>query len=263
MIPRFRMLLAASVLGLVTACARAAETPAANQPAEAASAPPVQSAPAPKPAPTSRIEVPTPRIKVSRAPPDTGPSAALKAAYGALRTRDFTTASRLYDDLLRHDERSIDALLGKAAVAMHRDETDTARELYLRVLRLEPANAPAQGALLALFGRADFTSAELRLKELIGREPSAFLYQTLGSLYADQGQWQQAQHAFFQAYHLDSRNPDHAYNLAVGLEHIGQRDLAATYYRRAIELARTAHSTGFDVALAESRAARLVAAGTE
>jgi tetratricopeptide (TPR) repeat protein len=204
--------------------------------------------------------VPAPKIKVTRATPESGPSPALRAAYAALIAGDYNSASRLYEQLAQSDPRNIDVLLGQAAVALHRVDTDAARNHYMAVLRLEPTNAVAQGALLALFGRADYATAELRLNELASREPVAFLYQALGTLYAEQGLWPQAQHAYFQAHRLDGRNADHAYNLAVSLEHIGQRGQAAVYYRRAVELASARPTSAFDVAVAQDRAARLTAA---
>jgi len=222
--------------------------------AESSAAPPQQSGRLLGPAPA-------PKIKVTRSTPEAAPSPTLRAAYDAMQARDYDTAARLYDQVARDDARNVDALLGVAAIAANRGDFDRARNQYLAVLRIEPAHALAQAALLALFGRADYATAELRLKELAGREPSAFVYQALATLYAEQGLWPQAQHAYFQAYRLDPRDPDHAYNLAVGLEHVGQHTLAATYYRRAVELARV-HPTGaFDAALAASRAAQLAAAG--
>lgn len=219
----------------------------------------------PAPARAGRAAVPAkqpaaPKIQVTRATPETGPSPALRSAYNALQARDYGTAGPLYEQLARADPRNLDVLLGQAAIALHRGDVDNARSHYVAVLRLEPSNTAAQGALLALFGRADYATAELRLKALADREPSAFLYQALGTLYAEQALWPQAQHAYFQAHRLDVRNADHAYNLAVSLEHVGQRALAGTYYRRAVDLARTQVATGFDVSRAENRAASLSAA---
>ncbi len=208
----------------------------------------------------SGVPAQAPKIEVSRTMAPAGPTPEVRAAYAALQAGDYASAARLYDRAALGDPRNVDALLGQATVALHEREFDRARERYFAVLRLEPANVAAQGALLALFGRADYASAELRLKELAGREPSAFLYQALGTLYAEQDLWPQAQHAYFEAHRLDPRNADHAYNLAVGLEHIGQRAAAATYYRRAVELARGRAAPGFDVAQAERRAALLTAA---
>jgi tetratricopeptide (TPR) repeat protein len=111
--------------------------------------------------------------------------------------------------------------------------------------------------LIAAFGRGDPLSAETRLKQLIVRDPSAYLYFTLGNLYADQSLWAQAQQAYFQAHHLEPGNPDYAYNLAVGLEHLGQARLALGFYRRALVLASARGHANFSRAQAEDRIVRL------
>ena len=80
---------------------------------------------------------------------------------------------------------------------------------------------------------------------------------TLGNLYADQSLWAQAQQAYFQAHHLEPDNPDYAYNLAVGLEHLSQPGLAARFYRRALELASHRNQISFDPARARERIAAL------
>src|SRR5262249_1590667 len=129
---------------------------------------------------------------------------------------------------------------------------------YLQVLESDPRNAAAQSGLISLLGRADPTAAEARLKQLISREPSAFLYFTLGNLYADQSQWAGAQQAYFQAHHLDPGNPNYVYNLAVGLEHVSQPKLALGFYRRAVQLAAAAPGrTQFNTAQAQERISKL------
>jgi tetratricopeptide (TPR) repeat protein len=94
---------------------------------------------------------------------------------------------------------------------------------------------------------------------LIAREPSAPLYFNLGNVHAEQGQWPQAQQAYFQAHNLDPRNPDYAYNLAVGLEHLGQQKIALDYYRKALQLATDKGAVNFDTARIQARIAQLSA----
>ena len=129
----------------------------------------------------------------------------------------------------------------------------------MAILDIDPRNAHAQAGLINQMGRADPQSSETRLKQLIAREPSAPLYFSLGNLYADQGLWAQAQQAYFQAHHLDSRNPDYAYNLAIGLEHLGQPKLALDFYRKALELSDTRNAANFDKARAQARVVKLTA----
>ena len=183
----------------------------------------------------------------------------LPQAYAALQSGQLDQAQRLYRDVLAAEPKNIDALLGLAAIAVRQGDSDEATRRYLQVLDLEPRNALAQSGLIALLGRADPVAAESRLKQLIAREPSAHLYFTLGNLYADQAQWAAAQHAYFQAHHLEPANPYYAYNLAVGLEHVSQPKLALGFYQRAMQLAAVRGRANFNLAQAQERIGTLAA----
>jgi tetratricopeptide (TPR) repeat protein len=248
----------------------ASESTAPRAPAESARAMPAippQAAPAPPRASTSAPAAPAPppaapqnRIAVSRSdntPPRVNPN--VSAAYAALEAGQFDTAGRLYGQVARSDPTNVDALLGLAAIAQHEGRSEDAQRHFLAILDVEPRNALAQSGLVALMGRADPQAAETRLKQLLAREPSAPLYFNLGNLYADQGQWPQAQQAYFQAHNREPRNPDYAYNLAVGLEHLGQQKLALGFYRKAQQLASTKGSANFDAARIQGRIAQLAA----
>jgi tetratricopeptide (TPR) repeat protein len=181
-------------------------------------------------------------------------SATLSSAYQALEKGQADEAERLYRQSLATDPRSIDAMLGLAAALVAQNKTEAASQYYMRVLELDPRNTNAQAGLLNLTGRADPAAAEARLKQLITRDPSsAYLYFTLGNLYAEQGQWAPAQAAYFQAHNLAPDNPDYAFNLAVGLEHLSQPRIALNYYRRAIALAQSRGHAQFDAASVQSR----------
>ncbi|HSC94848.1 MAG TPA: tetratricopeptide repeat protein [Burkholderiales bacterium] len=183
----------------------------------------------------------------------------LPQAYAALQSGQLDQAQRLYQGVLGAEPKNVDALLGLAAIAVRQGNSDEATRRYLQVLDLEPRNALAQSGLIALLGRADPVAAESRLKQLIAREPSAHLYFTLGNLYADQSQWAAAQHAYFQAHHLEPANPDYAYNLAVGLEHVSQPKLALGFYQRAMQLAAVRGRAHFNLAQAQERIGTLAA----
>ena len=183
----------------------------------------------------------------------------LPQAYAALQSGQLEQSKRLYSDVLAAEPKNSDALLGLAAVAVREGNSDEAIRRYLQLLELEPQNALAQSGLIALLGRADPVAAESKLKQLIAREPTAHLYFTLGNLYADQSQWAAAQHAYFQAHHLEPSNPDYAYNLAVGLEHVSQPKLALGFYQRAMQLAAVKGRANFNLAQAQERIGKLVA----
>lgn len=183
----------------------------------------------------------------------------LMQAYEALQQGDLALAHDLYQQVLLAEPRSIDALLGLGAIAWKEGRIEEAGQRYQRVLELEPRNPYAQAGLIAIIGGADPQASESRLKQLIAREPSAFLYFTLGNLYAEQGQWPGAQQAYFQAYQLQPDNSDYAFNLAVGLEHIGQIRPALDYYRKALDLSFRKGRANFDQNLVIQRVGQLSA----
>lgn len=159
------------------------------------------------------------------------------AAYQAFTAGDDATAGRLYRQLLQADARNVDALLGLAAIAVRQERTDEALGYYARVLELEPRNSIAQAGLVALVGESDPVAAQSRVKSLLARQPEdPYLHAVLGGLYAEQGQWGDAQQEYFQAYRLDPGNAEHAYNLAISLDQLGKGELALEYYQRALEL---------------------------
>jgi tetratricopeptide (TPR) repeat protein len=74
----------------------------------------------------------------------------------------------------------------------------------------------------------------------------------LGNLYASEKRWPDAQQQYFRALTLEPENPDHAFNLAVSLEHLDQPKLALDYYRKAQSLAAQ-RKPAFDPAELKSR----------
>lgn len=183
----------------------------------------------------------------------------LLSAYEALQQGDYARSRALYAEVLSGEPRNIDALLGMAAIAWKQGRAEEAGRHYSRVLDLDPRNAHAQTGLIAMLGIADPVAAESRLKQLIDREPTGFLYFTLGNLYAEQGLWPLAQNAYFQAAQFQPDNPDYAFNLAVGLEHLGKTNLALDYYRKALDLSFRKGRANFDQNLAIQRVGQLSA----
>jgi tetratricopeptide (TPR) repeat protein len=164
-------------------------------------------------------------------------NATAMAAYHAWAAGDDATAQRLYRQLLQEDSRNSDALLGLAAIAGRRGEIEEAGRYYLRALELDPANSVAQAGILALASQADPNTAESKLKTLIAQQPdAAYLQAALGGVYAGQGQWPDAQQAYFQAFRLDPSNAEHAFNLAVSMDQMGKHELALEYYLRSRDL---------------------------
>ncbi|BCB25551.1 hypothetical protein SKTS_04370 [Sulfurimicrobium lacus] len=180
----------------------------------------------------------------------------LAQAYQLLQEGRLEEAKTHYQRMLQKEPRNVDALLGMAAVLTRSNNTSEAGKLYFRALEVEPKNTYAQAGLLNLLGGSDPAGSEARLKQLVADKPAGFLHFALGNLYASQGRWPEAQQAYFQAYHLESDNPDYAFNLAVSLEHISQPRPALTYYQQALKLQRS-KGADFERATAEARVAQL------
>lgn len=195
------------------------------------------------------------RDSIAVSPSTTQPTVnpALTQAYKALQSGNIEEARTLYSRLSQSEPLNVDVLLGLAYIAAQENHGDDAMKLYLRILQINPRHAAAQGALIGLIGRADPLASETRLKLLISREPSAFLHFVLGNLYADQSLWAQAQQAYFQAHHLEPDNPDYAYNLAVGLDHLSQNKLALGFYQRAEQSAMSLGRANFNLTHARER----------
>jgi tetratricopeptide (TPR) repeat protein len=162
----------------------------------------------------------------------------LLRAYAAWQSGDLVAAKRDYERVLRSDSRNRDALLGLGAIAIREGRWDEASARYTTLLRLNPRDSIAQTGLISVHENVDPLRGESQIKILLRAEPDApHLHFTLGNLYAEQNRWGEAQAAYFDAYRLQSGNPDYTYNLAVSLDQLGKADAAAGYYRQALELA--------------------------
>ncbi len=210
-------------------------------------------APAPPAVPPAQRD--TIKVTAGGAAPALNP--VLTEAYKALESGNLDASQRLYNQLLRIEPNSVDALLGLAAIASQQGDSSQASRHYLKVLEVDPRNALAQAGLIGMLGRADPLAAESRLRQLIAHDPSAYLYFTLGNLHADQNRWPDAQQAYFQAHNLQPDNPDYAYNLAIGLEHVGQPKLALNFYRHALQRATATGRANFNTAAAQERVSKL------
>ena len=179
----------------------------------------------------------------------------LMDAYLAYRGGKLGEARQRYLKMFEKDARNPDVLLGLAAIAQQQGENQAAAQYFGRVLALDPRNAAANAGMAALSADDDYN--ESRLKILLREQGnSTALHFALGNLYAGQSRWSEAQQAYFNASLLEPGNAEFAFNLAVSLDHLGQKKLAAQHYRRAMQL-DASHGASFDHAQIAQRAQEL------
>ena len=179
-------------------------------------------------------------------------AASIERAYEAFHAGDGESAARAYQAALEQEPRNRDAHLGLAAVAARAGRWDEAAGHYARVLAFHPADTVARAALIAM-DEQDPPRRESRLKALLWSEPrAAHLHFSLGNIYAAQSRWPEAQQSYLDAYHFDDGNADYAYNLAVSLDHLSQRESALDYYRKALALSRSGPAS-FDTTAVRAR----------
>ncbi len=191
------------------------------------------------------------QIRIEQQETSGQPDPLLLSAYSAYQAGRLDEAQQLYLTLFRKDARNIDVLLGLATIAQQQKDSMAAAQYFTHILELDPRNAAANAGMSAL-GAGD-ENTESRLKILLREQGNAaILHFALGNLYADQSRWGEAQQAYFNAYTLEPDNAEFAFNLAVSLDYLGQKDLAIQHYRRALQL-DPSHGAGFDHAQVEQR----------
>jgi Tfp pilus assembly protein PilF len=246
----------------------------ANNPGEAAAIPlppaPVAvddtAQPVPTPASDDNAHEPaqtqptaTPRMEIHKSQHSPTVPPALQRAYHAYRAQRYQQAEQLYGEVLHRYPSNRDALLGLAAVALHLGDRQRAHDYYARLLDYDPADKAALIGLQGLSGDTHSLEEGSKLKYWLQSDPdNAQLHFALGNRYAAVGQWQEAQQAYFDAFRLQQNSAEYAFNLAVSLDQLNQRDQALAYYRQARNLAVSGGAL-FSVEQLEQRIRQLAA----
>lgn len=184
------------------------------------------------------LTVPKSAIKITKGHTHRAGNSDLRTAYQAYQAGDYLTAKAAYRKVLNSRPDSRDARLGIAAIAVIEGNYETAYRHYLYLLQQNPKDQVVNAALFNLQGNVGGSVNESQLKLSLDQNPdSPQIHFSLGSFYAGQSRWPEAQQAFFDAYNADKGNADYAYNLAVSLDQMGQAKSALSYYRIALKLA--------------------------
>jgi tetratricopeptide (TPR) repeat protein len=177
----------------------------------------------------------------------------LSRAYTAFQQGDDENAQIIYNEVLQQEPKNRDALLGLAAISLKKGDSQKALQLYQEVLVYYPQDKVAQVGLMATQSVQMPEETESHLKTLLSQSPTAaFIHFGLANFYAQNNRWAEAQQAYTLAFEYDNQRADYAYNLAVSLEHLQQKQTALYYYQQALQLAQS-QATNFDIKITEQR----------
>lgn len=178
-------------------------------------------------------------LKISKNKAPLKQNAMISEAFKAYQAGQLDSAESLYRNVMQDAPDNRDIHLGLAAIAITNGDKESAYGHYLKLLDANPSDAFALSSLISLSKNSDPVKDESIIKNLIHKEGKVpYLYFALGNVYAKQKRWPEAQQAFFDAYSLDSTNPDYVLNLAISLDKIGQYATALDFYNVAIEMAQ-------------------------
>ncbi len=203
--------------------------------------PPTASPPRPRSAPRPPAASADAAVHFRRGTADTPPPRlSVVRAHDAYTAGDLPLAGQLYRQTLATDGNDLDALNGLGVLALRERRPAEAEAFFRRALVVRPDDPVAVAGLGRLPG-TDPLQTETRLRHRLADRPdggdSLALRLALADTLARQQRWAEAQQAWFQAHSLAPDDPDIAYNLAVSLDHLGQRRPAIDFYRQALQLA--------------------------
>ena len=181
----------------------------------------------------------------------------VRRAYDAFNQQDYKTSERLYKRVISEDSKNRDALLGLAAIGMKQQRYEYSRQKYLQLRYLNPRDSIAIAGLSSIQNKIKPELNESELKFMLREQPeSAHLYFALGSQYAGQKKWAEAQASFFSAWSAENTNADYAFNLAVSLDRLGKKVQAKQFYELSLKLNK-ANKGNFSTQVVEKRISSL------
>ena len=124
-------------------------------------------------------------------------------------------------------------MLGLGALAVIEKNNVKAREVYLSLLELDPRDPIAIAALAGLHtSKKSLETDKDYLISILDKNPDAHqLNFALGNVYAQLGQWADAQKYYFSAWQKDDDNADYIFNLAVSMDQLSKVQQAINFYK--------------------------------
>lgn len=158
-------------------------------------------------------------------------------ANRALKLGRFEAAKEMYDELYRLNPKDESVLSGRALVMQKMGQEDQAISAYEQLLKIYPDNIDAIINLSGLLRKQYPAVALNKLLDIHMDHPNnIFVIAQLGITYADAGNYDDAIRYLSSAVAMDSKNAQHAFNLAVIQEKAGKPQDAIKNYEKALEI---------------------------
>jgi len=154
----------------------------------------------------------------------------------------FDQAEASFQQALRDDPESAEALYGLGSVYLKQKKNAAARESFERALKLPasyPDTAPNAWNNLGLLATREGRMAEATqyFQEALRLSPNHFIaLENLGNAYRQQGNWDEARKALSNAVAVKPDDPEANYNLGMVFAQLDHTDEAHDYLQRALKL---------------------------
>jgi len=166
----------------------------------------------------------------------------LMEARQAFDEKDYETAARGYDILVKYDPLMVEPIIGLAKSQLALNRSDLAEDLLLKT-SISTAEIDILTAIATAMNLPP-TDSELFLNDAVIKYPDSRLWNFLGDIFIKKGKWQKASYAFQAAEQAGQRPGLLSNNLGLLALHMGEFNLASQHLNEAVSTAT--HSIKFD-----------------
>lgn len=179
----------------------------------------------------------------------------LEKAYDNLIAQKYDIAAGYYNEVLNVEPKNEMALFGLATTYHKNGQLDAARDIYGRLLEIDPTHREGLNNFMALLSDEAPLDALGELQELEKNSPDfSPIPAQIGIIYTKLGDYPKAVNKLSQALLLSPENLSYKYALAVALDKMGEKQKAADLYIELIEDYRNGATLPGDIEQIKNRA---------
>ena len=128
-------------------------------------------------------------------------------------------------------------LFQKAVMSHQNGDIETARSMYMAILKQNPDHTDVLGMLAMIYlQERNPQEAIPLLQHALDVQPNPSLYSRLGIAHQQLGEWVLAEDSWKKGLHLSPNNPEFMYQLGIARIAQGDREQAGQYWQKALEI---------------------------